>query len=395
MFSFYITGKEKKARTGILHTPHGVIETPAFVPVATKGALRGIDFHSASDLGSRIFMLNTFHFFCNERYRTVESFKGLHKYLNIDYPLMTDSGGFQVFSFGFGREHGVGKISNIFPKDSLSQKEGDNLVKISEEGVSFSSPRDGKKMFLSPEVSISVQKTLGADIIFTFDECTSPLADYKYTKEAMERTHRWALRSIEAFGRRKKQALFGIVQGGEYKDLRTDSARFIGSLPFFGFGIGGSLGKSKKDMHRVLEWTTPLLPEEKPRHLLGIGEVDDILESVERGVDLFDCVIPTRWARHGVALLEKGRISLDSNKYLKEKGPISPYCKCPVCKNYSRSYIAHLLKEKELYGIMLLTEHNLFWMQSLLAEIRQAIKARKFTEFKKEIISPYCFHGQA
>jgi tRNA-guanine transglycosylase len=349
---------------------------------------------------------------------------------------MTDSGGFQVFSLGFGIEHGVGKIADIFPlegeytnnniypntqpnnlpeyKPNKDSKFGPNsgntfgpdsgnnnsfgpnsgnkslksLVKIYDEGVEFTSPYDGKKLFFTPELSIEIQKILGADIIFSFDECTSPLSDYEYTKKALERTHNWALRCLKKF-KSKNQVMFGIVQGGEYKDLREESARFINSLNFFGYGIGGALGKSKKDMHNILEWVIPLLDENKPRHLLGIGEIDDIFEAVERGIDLFDCVIPTRWARHGAVFTYNGRLNLKSNKYLNDKNPIDKNCKCRVCKNFSRAYLAHLMKEKELYGIMLLTEHNVFWILNLMKEIRNSIKEGRFLKFKEKILNQW------
>ena len=396
MFNFKIIKKDKdtKARLGILETPHGKIHTPNIAIVATKGSIRGIGFDLAKKFGAEIFMINTFHFFHNERYKIVEKFGGLHKFLNINYPLMTDSGGFQVFSLGFGMEHGVGKVADIFPLENqkiyqsiaLPQDNRKNLVKIYEEGVEFISPYDGKKLFLTPELSIKIQKKLKADIIFAFDECTSPLSDYEYTKTAMERTHRWAIRCLETFRGVKNQVMFGIVQGGEYEDLRKESAKFINSLPFFGFGIGGSLGKSKKDIIKVLNWTIPLLDENKPRHLLGIGEIDDIFNSIEQGIDLFDCIIPTRWARHGTGFTYKGRINLKSSKYLTDKKAIDPECKCQVCQKFSRAYICHLLKEKEIYGIILLTEHNVFWILNLFKEIRKAIKENRLLELKRRVL---------
>jgi queuine tRNA-ribosyltransferase/7-cyano-7-deazaguanine tRNA-ribosyltransferase len=365
--------------------------------VATKGSIRGISFDLARKFGGEIFMINTFHFFHNDRYKIVKKFGGLHKFLNINYPLMTDSGGFQVFSLGFGLEHGVGKVADIFPLEAsnhnqyleVTRPKGKSLVKIFEEGVEFVSPYDGKKLFLSPELSIKIQKILKADIIFAFDECTSPLSGYEYTKQAMKRTHRWALRCLEEFKGTKNQVIFGIVQGGEYEDLRKESAKFINSLPFFGFGIGGSLGKSKKDIIKVLNWTVPLLDENKPKHLLGIGEVDDIFNSVEQGIDLFDCVIPTKWARHGTGFTFKGRINLRSSKYLNDKKPIDFECRCNICRKYSRSYLCHLIREKEIYGIMLLAEHNIFWILNLFKEIRKAIFNGNFRDLKRKILKYY------
>jgi queuine tRNA-ribosyltransferase/7-cyano-7-deazaguanine tRNA-ribosyltransferase len=399
MFSFKIIKKDKntRARLGILKTPHGIIHTPNIAIVATKGSIRGISFDLARKFGCEIFMINTFHFFHNDRYKVVEKFGGLHKFLDINYPLMTDSGGFQVFSLGFGLEHGVGKVADIFPLEALNHNQsldvrrpkGKSLVKIYEEGVEFISPYDGKKLFLSPELSIKIQKILKADIIFAFDECTSPLSSYEYTKQAMRRTHRWALRCLEEFKGTKNQVIFGIVQGGEYEDLRKESAKFINSLPFFGFGIGGSLGKSKKDIIKVLNWTVPLLDENKPKHLLGIGEVDDIFNSVEQGIDLFDCVIPTKWARHGTGFTFKGRINLRSSKYLNDKKPIDFECRCNICRKYSRSYLCHLIREKEIYGIMLLAEHNIFWILNLFKKIRKAIFNGNFRDLKRKILKYY------
>jgi len=395
MFSFTVLKENPKsrARTGRLETPHGSIETPAFVPVATKGALRGVDFDTVGLSGGEIFMVNTYHFFQLEREKTVKKFGGLHKFLGIDYPLMTDSGGFQVFSLGFGREHNIGKVTSFIPRKPLTDQESQpelrpdrNLVKITDDGVEFRSLKDGRRLFMDPKISIQAQKDLGADIIFAFDECTSPLADYHYTKESLERTHRWAKQSLEALGRTRKQALFGIVQGGPFQDLREESAQFITSLPFAGFGIGGAMGDSKASMGRVLDWIYPYLPADKPRHLLGLGEVDDILEGVERGMDTFDCVVPTRWARHGVALTDQGRFSLRSARYLTDKTPIDRRCSCPVCSRYSKGYISHLIREKEIFGIMLLTEHNLAWMQNLMKDIRSAINSGQYRSFKDQTL---------
>lgn len=395
MFSFRIIKKDKntKARLGILSTPHGKINTPNLSIVATKGSIKGLSFEKAHKLGAEVFMINTFHFFHNERYLIVKKFGGLHKFLNIQYPLMTDSGGFQVFSLGFGMEHNVGKVANIFPQENKNRQniaiKGKNLVKIYDDGVEFSSPYNGNKLFLSPEESIKIQKILQADIIFAFDECTSPLATYAYTKLAMERTHKWATKCLDVFGKTKKQVIFGIVQGGEYEDLRKISSKFINSLPFFGFGIGGSLGKSKKDIKKVLQWTLPYLDPAKPRHLLGIGEIDDIFNAINLGIDLFDCVIPTRWARHSAAFSYNGRINLKSSKYKLDKKPIDISCQCEVCKNYSRAYIYHLLKEKEIYGIMLLVEHNIFWILNLFKKIRLSIKTNQFSILKKKMLAIY------
>lgn len=423
-FSFRLLKRHRQtnARLGLLQTPHGLIRTPAFVPVATRGALRGLTFKEAQSCGSEIFMLNTFHFYLRQTYKTVQRFGGLHQFLNLNQPLMTDSGGFQVFSLGFGAEHGVGKIANIFPGEdrklvsrssaesalrSQSQrsfkKGGENLVRIDDTGVSFKSPVDGRILRLTPRLSIKLQQALAADIIFAFDECTSPLSSYEYTKAALNRTHRWAEECLRAFyGKAQpvpalsllklrrsskategKQALFGIVQGGEYQDLRESSAKFIGSLPFFGFGIGGALGKSKQDMQRVLEWVVPSLPENKPRHLLGIGEVDDIFAAVKRGIDLFDCVIPTRLARHHTAITTGGNLNLQAARYKFEPKPIDENCGCEICQKYSRAYLSHLIRHQEILGIHHLSYHNLYFILTLMKIIRAAIKEDKLQEVEK------------
>jgi queuine tRNA-ribosyltransferase/7-cyano-7-deazaguanine tRNA-ribosyltransferase len=398
-FSFRILKRDYKtnARLCLLQTPHGSIQTPAFVPVATKGALRGLTFDQAQDFGAEIFMINTFHFYLRKTYKTVQRFGGLHRFLNLSKPLMTDSGGFQVFSLGFGSEHGVGKIANIFPSERKNSKQataqknqfktGSNLVKIDGDGVTFKSPLDGQKLRLTPALSIKIQQALGADFIFAFDECTSPLSSYEYTRLALARTHRWAEECLRVFYGSKKsvnnQMIFGIVQGGEYRDLREESAKFISSLPFFGFGIGGSLGKSKEDMHRVLEWVMPFLLQNKPRHLLGIGEVDDIFEAVKRGIDLFDCVIPTRLARHGAVLTLGGNLNLKSSKHLNSKESIEKNCFCFVCKNFSRAYLHHLIKNQEILGIYYLSYHNLYFILTLMKLIRKAIKSEKLEQVEK------------
>ena len=388
MFEFNIIKKSEtsSARTAVFLTPHGKIETPAFVPVATKGALKGTDFDCAINSGSQIFMMNTFHFFCNGRYKDVARLGGLHRFIGCEVPIMTDSGGFQVFSLGSGWEQGVGKLT----KNGATKTFGKSKVLIDDDGVIFTSPVDGSKLRMTPEISIEVQEALGADIIFAFDECTSPLVDYEYTKRSLERTHNWASRCIKVF-KGEGQVIFGIVQGGPYPELRRESAKVIGDLPFFGFGIGGSFGgsygDSKKSMHTILEETLPLLPETKPRHLLGIGEMDDILEAVDRGIDLFDCVIPIRWARHGVAMTDKGRINMKQAKFLKNEGMIDENCECRVCQNYSSAYICHLLRESEIYGISLLAEHNLSWILNLMKDIRFSINEGSFTKFKAKKLS--------
>ncbi len=383
MIRFNVEKKDGKARSGVLHTDHGSVETPAFVPVATCGALKGMSFEKATLLGASMFMVNTFHFYCRKEYETVGEAGGLHSFANVKLPLMTDSGGFQVFSLGAGWERGVGKMGKEGVTDSRK-----GLVKISEEGVVFRSPFDGSRVEMTPESSIDAQEKLGADIIFAFDECTSPLAPRDYQEKSLQRTHRWEERCLNALS--TDQALFGIVQGGKFEDLRRESARFISSLPFAGFGIGGSFGESfgdsKKNMHHMLEVIEEELPEEKPRHLLGIGEVDDILESVERGVDLFDCVIPTRFARHSTAITFKGRVNLKSPSFKEDKGPIDENCSCSSCLCYEKRYIHHLCRKGEMYGIIIILEHNLHFMMQLMQSIRGAIKEGRYSELKKSLL---------
>ncbi len=386
MFGFQIKKRSGKARTGLLTTPHGEIRTPGFVPVATRGALKGMSFENAKSIGADIFMVNTFHFYCKKEYETVAKMGGLHKFLNIDYPLMTDSGGFQVFSLGAGFEQNTGKIAGSDPAMDVRTKKGESMVKIGEDSVIFKSPFDGGRVEITPESSVKAQEKLGADIIFAFDECTSPLAPYEYQKESLEKTHRWAEKSLSTLNN-DKQVMMGIVQGGRFDDLRKESARFMASLPFFGFGIGGSFGESfgdsKNNMYSILDVLEEELPDEKPRHLLGIGEPEDLIEASLRGVDLFDCVIPTRFARHGTALTSDGRINIKSSHYLEDKNPLDEECSCNTCLNYNKSYLHHLIKRGEIYGIMLLTQHNLHFVLSLMEKIRGAIDKDDFSEIER------------
>lgn len=383
MIEFKVEKNDGSARRGVLKTPHGELLTPAFVPVATRGALKGVSFERAASLGSSIFMVNTFHFYCREEYETVARAGGLHAFSGSFFPLMTDSGGFQVFSLGAGWERGVGKM---YKEGSADSRKG--MVKITEEGAVFRSPLDGKRVVMTPESSIDAQEKLGADIIFAFDECTSPLASREYQEKSLQRTNRWAKRCLDSLS--TEQALFGIVQGGRFEDLRKESARFMSSLEFPGFGIGGSFGESfgdsKKNMHRMLEVINKELPEEKPRHLLGIGEVDDILESVERGVDLFDCVIPTRFARHATAITSQGRVNLRSPSFKESTEPIDKECSCNSCLTYERRYIHHLCRKGEMYGIIILLEHNLYFMMKLMERIREAINEGSFSQLKKSLL---------
>lgn len=406
--------KTSRARRGVIETAHGEIETPAFVPVATQAAIKGIAVEQMKVLGASSVLCNTYHLYLRPGDRTIKQLGGLHRFMNWNRPIWTDSGGFQVFSLGFGLEHGVGKIANIFPGEKtgiLSRKpavtppspkslqrpsktiagegfthrattEGElehllprktKLMRVKEDGVEFNSHLDGSKHFLTPERSIKIQENLGADLIFAFDECTSPLHDYKYTKVSLARTHRWAKRSLAAFHGRQ-QALYGIIQGGIFRDLREEATKFIAGLDFEGIGIGGALGKTKKEMHKVLGWIAPLLPDHKPRHLLGIGSPEDVVQAVKQGLDTFDCVAPTRLGRNGVALVKNGRLNIKSAEYVKDKNPIDKKCGCPTCGQYSRAYLCHLFRANEMLGPILLTVHNLYFMENLFRTIRASIR---------------------
>lgn len=377
MLEFKIAFKSKKsnARIGILKTPHGEIETPSFVGVATQAVVKTLTSKEVEEAKTQILIANTFHLHLKPGEGFLKKAGGIHKFMNWNRPLMTDSGGFQVFSLGFGRDHGVGKI--LKQKSDLTIKAGKKPknVKITEDGVFFRSPVDGRKLFIGPKESIKIQEAIGADIMFAFDECTSPVADYFYTKKSLEKTHRWAQVCLNA--RKTKQALYGIVQGGKFEELRTQSAQFIGTLAFDGFGIGGEFGDEKQTMTDMLGITLPFLPEEKPRHLLGIGHLEDIPEIMKSGVDTFDCIVPTHYARHGIAFTSEGRLDMRKTQFLTDNNPLDKKCACSTCINYKRSYITHLLKANEITGLRLMTVHNLFFFNTFVENLRKAIKAGK------------------
>lgn len=387
------------ARRGRIDTPHGSIETPEFLPVGTMATVKGMMPRDLEALGAQGMLSNTYHLYLRPGADVVEEFGGLHNFMNWKRPVMTDSGGFQAFSLGSAREHGVGKIG-VFPGhgNPLAGRPAgwaeEALAHIDEDGVSFRSHLDGSKHRLNPEISIRIQEQLGADMILAFDECTSPMASYEYTAQALERTHRWAVRCLEA-RRDTPQALYGIVQGGEWQDLRERSVEFIGSLPFQGLAIGGSLGKSKQDMHRVLDWTVPGLPSDRPRHLLGIGEVDDLFECVERGIDTFDCVIPTRFARTANLFVpfgtegasKRGTLVLRHTIHARDQRPVDPDCECYCCRNFSRAYLRHLFKADEILAYVLGTIHNLHFMLKLMRTIRASLDDGTFPELKARWLS--------
>jgi len=378
------------ARAGLLRTPRGLIETPSFAPVGTQATVKTLTPDEVRAVGAQVVLANTYHLYLRPGADLIARLGGLHHFMGWHGPIITDSGGFQVFSLGFGLEHGVGKIASIFPGEyrPTAEEGRGRLTRIDEEGVTFISHIDGSTHRFTPEKSIAVQEALGADIILTFDECTSPLHSYEYTQEALERTHRWALRCLAA-KTREDQSLWGIVQGGAYRDLREKSARFIASLPFEGFAIGGSLGTSKADMHQVLEWTTPLLPEDKPRHLLGIGMPEDLFEAVERGIDLFDCAAPTREARNGTVMTRYGRFTVRNAPYAEDPRPIEEGCDCYTCRHFSRAYIRHLFKAEETLGYRLTTIHNLHFILRLIKGIRRSILEDHFPQFKAAFLANY------
>ena len=386
MISFKILKKSKKskARYGILETQYGIVETPALVPVATQGVIKTLSSEEVLKTGTQILICNTFHLHLKPGEKIIRESGGLHKFINWQRPLMTDSGGFQVFSLGFGKDFGIGKIAKYFPGKDLEILESSRQpkeIKITDEGVYFRSPVDGKELFLGPKESIKIQESLGADIIFTFDECTSPNVSYEYAKKSLERTHRWAKICLET--KKSKQSLFGIVQGSHFKNLRIESAKFIGSLGFDGFGIGGDLGRTKSDIIKILNWTIPYLPENKPRHLLGIGQLEDIETIIKSGIDLFDCTVPTQYARRGIAFITKKKppffqkLNIPKARFLKDKNPLDKNCDCFVCQNYKRNYICHLFRAKEITGMSLLTFHNLYFFNKFVEKVREKIKNGK------------------
>ncbi len=370
-FKILKKSKKSRARLGIIKTKHGVIHTPAFVPVATQAAIKGLTVDQLKSVGFESLLCNTYHLYLRPGDLTVKKMGGLHKFMKWNGPIWTDSGGFQVFSLGAAIQHGVGKVANAEGEQVTPLKSGKSFVKITDDGVEFRSHLDGSKHFLTPEKSIQIQENLGADIIFAFDECTSPKHDHAYTEKSLTRTHSWARRCLKVF-KGKNQALFGIVQGGIYKDLRIKSAKAIGAMDFDGFGIGGAFGE--KEMKEVLDWTIPFLPEDKPKHLLGIGSEKDIWEAVKRGIDTFDCVVPTRLGRAGSALIRGNKLfNAKSGRYSEDKKPIENDCGCYTCANYSRAYISHLFHANEMLGPILVTIHNLSFMYKLLEEIRERI----------------------
>ncbi|MBN2387165.1 MAG: tRNA guanosine(34) transglycosylase Tgt [Anaerolineales bacterium] len=360
MFRYTLTARSGRARAGIFHTPHGALLTPVFAPVGTQAAVKALTPAQVAELEASLVLANTYHLYLRPGDERIRTLGGLHEFMQWPGPILTDSGGFQVFSLG-------------------------RTNRIDDDGVTFRSHIDGSTHRFTPEKSILIQENLGADIIMAFDECADP-NDHTYIKKAMERTHRWAERSLQA-KTRPDQALFGIVQGGVDPHLRAASAAFISSLPFLGVAIGGlSVGETKAEMHATLDVVAPLLPEDRPRYLMGVGTPEDLIEGVRRGVDLFDCVLPTRLARHHAVFSPEGRLNLMNAAFAGDDRPIDPTCDCYTCRTFSRAYLRHLIAAKELLAGTLLSIHNLRALVHLMAEMRQAIQAGNFEELVPEYL---------
>jgi queuine tRNA-ribosyltransferase len=417
--------KNSLGRVGVLKTPHGDILTPAFVAVGTKATVKSLNPEQVKEAGTQVVLGNTYHLYLQPGDEIVRDAGGIGKFMNWQGPTMTDSGGFQVFSLGVAYGKDISKLLKITDPSLLIPERFDDsdaprLAKIGQDGVSFKSHLDGSIHYITPEKSIQIQHNLGADIIFAFDECTSPTEDLKYQEEALERTHRWAERSLKEHVRlaslnfsrahpsastrwdpteekiqgssldflmAEAPALFGIVQGGRDENLRKKSAKFISSLDFDGFGIGGSF--AKEDMSSAVKWVNEILPEEKPRHLLGIGEPEDLFMGIENGVDLFDCVAPTRLGRNGTIYTKNGKIIIMNTKFRNDFSPIEKDCECYTCKNYTKAYIAHLFHGKEMLAGTLASIHNLYFIVNLVKKIRQSIIDDKFFEFKEDFLKKY------
>lgn len=359
------TCKQSGARLGVLHTPHGDIETPIFMPVGTQATVKSMTPEELKEIGSQIILSNTYHLYLRPGHELVKKAGGLHEFMHWDKPILTDSGGFQVFSLG-------------------------PLRKISEEGVEFRSHLDGSKHFLTPEKAMEIQNALGSDIMMAFDECAPYPASREYVKNSLERTTRWLERCKEAHKNPEKQALFGIIQGGMYKDLREQSAKEITAIDLPGYAIGGlSVGEPKPMMYDILEHTTPFMPVDKPRYLMGVGSPDDLIEGVIRGVDMFDCVLPTRIARNGTAMTSQGKVVVRNATYAEDFTPLDPECDCYTCRNYTKAYIRHLIKTNEILGARLITTHNLHFLLKLMENIRQAIREDRLLDFREEFFTKY------
>jgi queuine tRNA-ribosyltransferase len=382
------------ARAGILKTPHGEIQTPAFVTVGTKATVKALTPVHIKELQAQVVLANTYHLYLQPGQEIIKAAGGFGKFMNWHGPTMTDSGGFQAFSLGAAFGTSVSKVASgesISNKTEIQSFAGKSqMARITEDGVEFKSFLDGSKHFFTPERSMEIQWDLGADMIFAFDECTSPHADFAYQKRALDRTYRWAERCIqrhEELDTDKVQALFGVVQGGRFQELREEAARTIGALPFDGFGIGGSFNKD--DLGSAVGWVNAILPEDKPRHLLGIGEPLDLFDAVEQGCDLFDCIAPTRMGRHGTLHTTTGKINLKNRKFTTDFTPIETGCTCYTCVNHTRAYLAHLFRADEMLAGTLASIHNLHFLLRLVEKMRAAILDGTFLQYKKDFIENY------
>lgn len=359
------TCKQSGARLGRVHTPHGIVETPAFMPVGTQATVKTMSPEELKTMDAQIILSNTYHLFVRPGHEVVKAAGGLHRFMNWDRPILTDSGGFQVFSLS-------------------------GMRKISEEGVEFRNHLSGEKLFISPEKAMGIQNALGSDIMMAFDECAPYPAEYDYVKRSLERTTRWAERCLQSHARPADQALFGIVQGGMFEDLRKQSALELTSMDFPGYAIGGlSVGEPKQLMFDMLDVTVPLLPAHKPRYLMGVGSPDALVEGAIRGIDMFDCVLPTRIARNGTVMTSTGRLVVRNAQYAEDFTPLDEHCSCYSCRNYTRAYIRHLIKANETFGIRLTTIHNLHFLLELMRNVRQAIMEDRLLDFRDQFFTAY------
>lgn len=383
-------------RSGVLSTPHGDIQTPAFVTVGTKATVKAMTPEMVADSGAQVVLANTYHLYLEPGDEIIKQAGGMHKFMNWSGPTMTDSGGFQVFSLGAAYGKGISKVLKASDAEPLlsqqvdDEKELPKIAKIDPNGVTFRDHLRGTAHYFTPEKSIEIQHNIGADIIFAFDECTSPTESHHYQVEALDRTHRWAKKCVDYHKSKEnseRQALFGVIQGGRSEELRKESARVISSMDFDGFGIGGSF--AKEDMSTAVKWVNEILPEDKPRHLLGIGEPRDLFAGVRNGVDLFDCVAPTRMARNGGVYTQFGKINLNNAKFKDDFTPIDESCACYTCKHYTRAYIAHLIRSKEMLAGTLCSVHNLHFIINLVDNIRTAINDGTLDQLEKDFFLRY------
>ncbi len=366
IFHELLQDTQSKARLGELYTPHGKVETPIFMPVGTQATVKTMTPEEIKSVGGKFILANTYHLYLRPGHQLVQKAGGLHVFMHWDGPILTDSGGFQVFSLG-------------------------PLRKIEEQGVYFRSHIDGSEHEITPERAVEIQEALGSDIIMAFDECIPYPCEKEYALASLERTSRWA-RRCQLAHQRKDQALFGIIQGGMYRDLRERSAAQLGEMDFPGYAIGGlSVGEPKEMMYEMLEYTVPCIPSEKPRYLMGVGSPDCLLEGIARGIDMFDCVLPTRIARNGTVFTHTGKLVVRNAIYAEDFLPLEPGCQCYACRNFSRAYIRHLIKANEILGVRLTTIHNLHFILQLMENSRQAIAAGSFMQFKKDFL--YQFHS--